>query len=154
MIEFQKSLPSVQHEQNIRDMKEKFENAVDESTLMLHKRLEELTKYSYQILPFSQLKQFLIVDFFLLRKRTTSCWIKFSAMSSMDPNSRGIHNILDRMNDSYREHVRAENSKKAPTSDFFQWYLDLKFIVDTYYYNDSVLLRLLYRISDYAKVPK
>lgn len=80
----------------------------------------------------------------------SSCWVKFT---SVDTKVRGIHNILNNMNKRYQEHEMLENSKNSPAPKYYQWYLDLEFIVDnTYSREDIVLGRLLERLAVYAKV--
>ena len=44
VVEYQNSLPSVKKAHKIREIREKFDSIFDESTIEIHKRLEELLK--------------------------------------------------------------------------------------------------------------
>ena len=47
VVDFQNNLPSVKKSYKIKELKEKFDGIFDESTIEIHKRLEELLKYEY-----------------------------------------------------------------------------------------------------------
>jgi hypothetical protein len=44
VVDFQNSLPSVKKATKIKEIREKFDSVFDESTIEIHKRLEELLK--------------------------------------------------------------------------------------------------------------
>lgn len=45
VYEYQSRLPSVKKIQKLKEMKDHFDNIMDESTIEIHKRLEDLMKY-------------------------------------------------------------------------------------------------------------
>lgn len=120
-------MPSVAKTAKLEDIKNQFNNVIDEKTIEIHKRLEQVVK-----------------------KRVKNCTIKFN---SMDLKERGLHNMLKRMNRSVIEHQRAEDLKNSPGLKYYQWYVDIKNIIDTYYStSDCVLSTLIERLSFYGKL--
>ena len=120
-------MPSVAKTAKLEDIKNQFNNVIDEKTIEIHKRLEQIVK-----------------------KRIKNCMIKFN---TMDLKERGLHNMLKKMNRSVIEQQRAEDLKNSPGLKFYQWYVDIKNIVDTYYNNsDCVLYTLIERLSFYGKL--
>ena len=100
---------------------------MDEKAIEIHKQIEQLIK-----------------------KRIKNCMIKFS---SMDTNDRGLHNMLKRMNDTVVAEQQAEDLKNSPGPKFYQWFLDIKNIIETYYnVNNWVLGTLVERLSFYGKL--
>ncbi len=120
-------MPSVSKSAKLEEIKNQFNNVIDEKTIEIHKRLEQLVK-----------------------KRAKNCMIKFT---SIDLNERGLHNILKKMNKTVIQQQRAEEQKNAPGPKFYQWFLDIKNIFDSYYcMNDYVLGTLVDRLSFYGKL--
>jgi len=71
----------------------------------------------------------------------------------MDLKERGLHNMLKKMNRSVIEQQREEDLKNSPGLKFYQWYVDIKNIIDTYYStSDCVLGTLIERLSFYGKL--
>lgn len=111
----------------LEEIKNQFNNVTDEKTIEIHKRLEQLVK-----------------------KRIKNCMIKYS---SMDLRERGLHNMLKRMNQSVIANQQAEDLKISPGPKFYQWFLDIKNIIDTYYSTDDCVLgSLIERLSVYGKL--
>ena len=120
-------MPSVAKTAKLEDIKNQFNNVIDEKTIEIHKRLEQIVK-----------------------KRIKNCMIKFN---SMDLKERGLHNMLKKMNRSVIEQQREEDLKNSPGLKFYQWYVDIKNIIDTYYStSDCVLGTLIERLSFYGKL--
>lgn len=71
----------------------------------------------------------------------------------MDLSERGIHKILKKMNKSLIEYQKAEDLKNTPEPKFYQWYLDLEYLVDSNYYRDDIIIgKLLDKLATYGKV--
>jgi hypothetical protein len=125
--DFQDRSHSAVKAENLRDIKNKFVNITDEHTIDVHKRLEEL-----------------------IRKRTTSCLVKYSGL---DFKQRGLNQILKKMNASYHRYQALEDTKNSPTPKFYQWYVELETLVENYFSRDDLVLgKLLDRLIVYGKV--
>jgi hypothetical protein len=71
----------------------------------------------------------------------------------MDPTERGVHNMLKKLNERMSEKQRLEDLRKTPSSQFHKWYLDIEYLVETYYdRNDCYMKLILERLANYAKV--
>jgi len=128
VIDYQKSLPSVKKKQNLEDIRNQFENVIDEKIIDVHKKLEQLFK-----------------------KRIQNCMVKYQ---SMNLNERGLHKMLNAMKNNLIAYQRFEDSKNAAAQMvYYQWYLDLEILVDHYYSrNDCVLGKLLDKLSFHGKL--
>lgn len=120
-------MPSVKKSAKLEEIKNQFNNVIDEKEIEIHKQIEQLVK-----------------------KRIKNCMIKFSSMNTKD---RGLHNMLKRMNTSVIAQQRAEDLKNSPGPKFYQWFLDIKSIIDTYYAPSNWILgTLIERLSVYGKL--
>jgi hypothetical protein len=57
------------------------------------------------------------------------------------------------MNKSLIDYQKAEDLKNTPEPKFYQWYLDLEYLVDSNYYRDDLIIgKLLDKLAVYGKV--
>lgn len=128
VINYQNNLPSVKKRQNLEDIRNQYENVIDEKTIAIHKKLEQF-----------------------LKKRIQNCMVKYQAM---DPKERGLHKMLDAMKDNVIAYQRFEDSKNAAAQMvYYQWYLDLELLIETVYDREDVILgRLLDKLAYHGKL--
>ena len=71
----------------------------------------------------------------------------------MDLNQRGIHKMLEKMNESVIEHQKSTDLKNSPEPKYYQWYSDLETLIVTFYSRDDCILgKLLDKLAIYGKV--
>ena len=66
---------------------------------------------------------------------------------------RGMHKVLEKMNEGVIEYQKMEDKKNAPVPQFYEWYTDLKTLVETNINREDVILaKLLKKLEQYGKV--
>ena len=66
---------------------------------------------------------------------------------------RGLHKVLQKMNQGVIEYQKLEDKKNAPVPQFYEWYMELKALVETNTNReDAILSKLLKKLEPYGKV--
>jgi hypothetical protein len=85
-----------------------------------------------------------------------TCKVKYSNIHLKSPDKkaiRGLHKVLQKMNQGVIEYQKLEDKKNAPVPQFCDWYLDLKNLVETHTNREDVILtKLLKKLEPYGKV--
>jgi len=96
------------------------------------------------------------LKFIYSSKRPTTCKVKYSNIHLKGPDGetiRGLHKVLYKMNQGVIEYQKLEDKKNAPVPQFYEWYLDLKALIETTTNRDDVILtKLLKKLEPYGKV--
>ncbi|CAF0738111.1 unnamed protein product [Brachionus calyciflorus] len=127
VIDFQNNASSIKKYERLMEIKKHFENLMDENRIDVHQRIEELVK-----------------------KRMTTCSIKYSNMNLNEP---GLHNMLNRMNRSVIDYYKYEDMKVTPDPKYYEWFTELESLIENYYNrNDFILGKLLDKLAIYGKL--
>ena len=79
--------------------------------------------------------------------------VKFA---SLDLKERGLHKMIERMNEGISRFERDENVKTsmlASETKYYKWYLDIENLIDSHFNRDDCMLsRLMDRLANFGRV--